>query len=158
MSGVNKVILLGRLGTDPDLKHTQSGAAVCKFSLATSETFVGKDGNRQETTEWHKIVCWNKSAEIAAQYLSKGRQVYIEGKITTVSWDDKQSGQKRYATEIVAQNIQFIGDASKQQGQGQQGQQGQQRQGQQRQYQQTPDETDPSWQAGYTPGIDDIPF
>lgn len=143
MAGVNRVILLGRLGSDPDLKYTPSGTPVCKFSLATSETFVGRDGNKQEETEWHKVVCWNKTAENCAKYLSKGRMAYVEGKITTVSWDDKQTGQKRYATEIVAQNLQFIGD-------------GRQAQNNQERGQQAPAQGAPSQE--YAPGLDDIPF
>lgn len=112
MSGVNKVILVGRLGSDPDLKYTPSGIGVAKFSLATSEKFTDREGNSTETTEWHKIVVWNKLAENCAKFLGKGKQAYVEGKIQTVSWDDKQSGQKRYATEIVAHTVQFLDAAS----------------------------------------------
>ncbi len=106
---VNKVILLGRLGGDPELKYTPSGAAVCNFSLATSETWNDKSGQKQEKTEWHRIVVWGKIAEISKQYLSKGRQVYVEGRLQTRSWDD-QNGQKRYTTEINASTVQFVGD------------------------------------------------
>ncbi len=105
---VNKVILLGRLGQNPELKYTPSGAAVCQFSLATSENWM-KDGQKQEKTEWHRIVVWGKLAELCNQYLQKGRQVYLEGRLQTRSWDDK-NGQKRYTTEINAATIQFIGD------------------------------------------------
>lgn len=105
---VNKVILLGRLGQNPELKYTPSGSAVCQFSLATSETWM-KDGQKQEKTEWHRVVVWGKLAELCNQYLQKGRQVYLEGKLQTRSWDDK-NGQKRYTTEINAATIQFIGD------------------------------------------------
>jgi len=115
MAGVNKVIILGRLGQDPELKHTPSGQPVCKFSVATSESFVGKDGQKQETTEWHNIVVWGKPAENCSKFLARGRQVYLEGKLATRSWDDKQSGQKRFATEIVAQSVQFISDGQRQQ-------------------------------------------
>ena len=108
---VNKVILLGRLGQDPELKYTPSGAAVCNFSMATSENWAGKDGQRQERTEWHRIVVWGKLAELCNQYLSKGRQAYVEGRLQTRSWDDK-NGQKRYTTEINANTVQFIGGAS----------------------------------------------
>lgn len=106
--GVNKVILIGNLGADPELKYTPSGTAVCTFRLATSESFKDRDGNMQERTEWHRIVAWTKLGEIAAQYLSKGRQVYVEGSIRTRSWED-QSGERKYMTEIVARDIQFLG-------------------------------------------------
>ncbi|MCB9060028.1 MAG: single-stranded DNA-binding protein [Halobacteriovoraceae bacterium] len=105
---VNKVILLGRLGQDPEIKYTPSGAAVCNFSLATSESWVDKSGQKQERTEWHRVVVWNKLAELCNQYLSKGRQAYIEGRLQTRSWDD-QNGQKRYTTEVNASTVQFIG-------------------------------------------------
>lgn len=107
---VNKVILLGRLGQDPELKYTPSGSSVCNFSLATSENWKDKNnGQKQEKTEWHRIVVWGKLAELCHQYLTKGRQVYVEGKLQTRSWDDKTSGAKRYTTEILATAIQFIG-------------------------------------------------
>lgn len=106
---VNKVIILGRLGQDPELKYTPSGAAVCNFSVATSESWNDKSGQRQERTEWHRIVVWQKLAELCNQYLSKGRQAYIEGRLQTRSWDDKD-GNKRYTTEILANTVQFIGD------------------------------------------------
>ena len=106
---VNKVIILGRLGQDPELKYTPSGAAVCNFSLATSESWNDKaTGQKQERTEWHRIVVWGKLAELCNQYLSKGRQAFVEGKIQTRSWEDKE-GNKRYTTEISAQTVQFIG-------------------------------------------------
>lgn len=109
---VNKVIILGRLGQDPELKYTPSGAAVCNFSLATSETWNDKNtGQKQEKTEWHRVVVWGKLAELCNQYLSKGRQAFVEGKLQTRSWDDK-NGQKRYTTEISATTVQFIGGAS----------------------------------------------
>nr|MBP9674873.1 single-stranded DNA-binding protein [Bacteriovoracaceae bacterium] len=109
---VNKVIILGRLGQDPELKHTPSGAAVCNFSVATSENWTDKtSGQKQEKTEWHRIVVWGKLAELCNQYLSKGRQVFLEGRLQTRSWDDKD-GQKRYTTEINATTIQFIGGPS----------------------------------------------
>jgi single-strand DNA-binding protein len=107
---VNRVILVGRVGNDPDMKVLSTGNTVTKFSLATSEKFADRSGQKQEATEWHKIVCWGKLAEICSKYLTKGRMVYIEGKITTVSWDDKQTNQKRYATEIVASSVQFLSD------------------------------------------------
>ena len=105
---VNKVILVGNLGKDPDVRYTQTGSAVANFSIATSEQWNDRDGKRQERTEWHNIVVWGKQAESCGQYLSKGRQVYVEGSIRTRSYDDK-SGNKRYITEIVAQRIQFLG-------------------------------------------------
>lgn len=106
---VNKVIILGRLGQDPELKYTPSGAAVCNFSVATSETWNDKNsGQKQEKTEWHRIVVWGKLAELCNQYLSKGRQAFVEGKLQTRSWEDKD-GQKRYTTEISATTVQFIG-------------------------------------------------
>lgn len=108
---VNKVIILGRLGQDPEVKHTPSGAVVCSFSLATSETWNDKAGQKQERTEWHRVVVWGKLAELCGQYLSKGRQAYVEGKLQTRSWDGKD-GQKRYTTEINASTVQFIGGAA----------------------------------------------
>jgi single-strand DNA-binding protein len=106
---VNKVILLGRLGQDPELKYTPSGAAVCNFSMATSESWTDKStGQKQEKTEWHRIVVWGKLAELCNQYLSKGRQAFVEGRIQTRSWDDN-NGNKRYTTEINANTVQFIG-------------------------------------------------
>jgi single-strand DNA-binding protein len=106
--GVNKVILVGNLGRDPEMKYTAGGTALCKFSLATSEVFNDKEGKQQERTEWHNVVAWGKLAEICGQYLSKGRQVYVEGGLRTRSWDD-QNGNKRYTTEINAREVQFLG-------------------------------------------------
>lgn len=109
MSGVNKVFLIGRLGQDPEIKFTQSGTAVCNFSLATSETWKDKDsGEKQEKTEWHRIVAWRRLAEICGEYLHKGSQVWIEGKLQTRSWED-QDGNKRWTTEIVASQMQMLG-------------------------------------------------
>lgn len=107
---VNKVILLGRLGQDPELKYTPTGMAVCNFSLATSEKWKDKAGQDQERTEWHRVVVWGKIAELCNQYLTKGRQAYLEGSLQTRSWDDKD-GNKRYTTEINAKTVQFIGGA-----------------------------------------------
>ncbi len=115
MSSVNKVILVGRLGQEPELKSTTSGQQVCTLSLATSETWM-KDGNKEEKTEWHRVVLWGRQAENAHKYLKKGRLVYIEGKLQTRSWQDQQ-GQKRYTTEIVANNMQFLESTGSQQGQ-----------------------------------------
>ena len=103
------MILVGRLGQDPEVKFTQSGTAVCNFSLATSETWKDKDsGEKQESTEWHKIVAWRRLAEICGEYLRKGSQVYIEGKLQTRSWED-QDGNKRWTTKIVANSMQMLG-------------------------------------------------
>ena len=105
---VNKVILVGNLGQTPELKYTPSGQAVCNLSIATNEAWTGKDGQKQEKTEWHRLVLFGKLAELAGQYLQKGRQVYIEGKLQTRSWQDKD-GQTRYTTEVVGQTMQFLG-------------------------------------------------
>ena len=105
---VNKAILIGNLGRDPEVRFTGSGKAVANFSIATSEVFTDGQGQRQEKTEWHNIVVWGKQAETCGQYLQKGRQVYIEGSIRTRQYDDKE-GNKRYITEIVAQRVQFLG-------------------------------------------------
>jgi single-strand DNA-binding protein len=106
---VNKVILIGHLGAKPELKYLPSGQAVCELRLATNEVFNDKNNQRQERTEWHRVVVWGKTGESCAQYLDKGRQIYIEGRIQTRSWDDKNSGEKRYATEIVANQVTFLG-------------------------------------------------
>lgn len=107
---VNKVILLGRLGQDPELKYISSGSAVCNFSMATSEGWTDKNGQKQEKTEWHRIVVWGKLGELCNQYLTKGRQAYVEGRIQTRQWED-QNGQKRYTTEVNATTVQFIGSS-----------------------------------------------
>lgn len=107
-ASVNKVILVGNLGQDPEVRYTPSGSAVANFSIATNESWKSKDGQDQERTEWHKIVVWGKQAENCGEYLSKGRTVYIEGRLQTRSWDDKE-GVKRYTTEIVANTVQFLG-------------------------------------------------
>jgi single-strand DNA-binding protein len=105
---VNKVILVGRLGKDPELRSIPSGTSVAKFSLATDDRFTDKAGEKQERTEWHNIVVWGKLAEICGQYLRKGRLVYIEGSIRTDSWDDKETGVKKYRTEIIANTMQML--------------------------------------------------
>lgn len=102
---LNKVMLIGNLGKDPELRYTTSGVAVATFSLATNESWKDQDGNLQERTEWHNIVAWKKLAEICAEWLKKGKKVYIEGRIQTRSYDDKNTGQKKYMTEIVADNM-----------------------------------------------------
>ena len=110
MSGVNKAILVGHLGADPELRHTQSGTAVATFRIATTERYNDRSGERQERTEWHRVVAWAKLAEICNTYLKKGKQVYIEGRIQTRQWED-QSGNTRYTTEIVANNMVMLGRA-----------------------------------------------
>ncbi len=102
---LNKVLLIGNLGKDPELSYTPSGVAVAKFSVATGERWKDQEGNMQERTEWHNIVAWRKLAEICGQYLKKGSKVYLEGRLQTRSWDDKNTGQKRYATEVVADDL-----------------------------------------------------
>jgi len=115
--GVNKVILVGYLGADPDMRYTPSGQGVCELRLATSESWNDKNGQRQERTEWHRIVVWGKRAEICSKYLSKGRQVYVEGRIQTRNYDDKD-GNKRYITEIIANDVQFLGGGGREGGAG----------------------------------------
>jgi single-strand DNA-binding protein len=105
---VNKVILVGNLGSDPEVRSTQSGQRVANLRIATSRSWTGQDGQRQEKTEWHSVVLWAKQAEIAERYLQKGKQVYIEGRLETRSWQDKD-GQTRYRTEIVCENMQMLG-------------------------------------------------
>jgi len=107
MAGINKVILVGNLGADPELRYTPSGTAVAKFRIATSEVFTDRQGQRQERTEWHRITAWGKLAEICGQYLTKGRLVYIEGRIRSDTWE--QEGVKRYSYEIVADTMRMLG-------------------------------------------------
>ena len=109
MRGVNKVILIGNLGRDPEIRYTRDGTAVANLNVATSESWNDQNGQRQERTEWHRVVAWGRLAEIAKEYLAKGRQVYIEGKLQTRSWEDKQSGEKRYTTEVICDNFQMLG-------------------------------------------------
>ncbi len=108
MASVNKAILIGNLGKDPDLRYTPSGQAVATFSLATNERYKDKDGQMVDRTEWHNIVVWGKQAETAKEYLKKGRQIFVEGRIAYRTYDDRE-GNKRYITEVVAQRIQFLG-------------------------------------------------
>ena len=109
MAGVNKVILVGRLGRDPELRYTPDGTAVANFSVATSDEWKDRNtGEKRERTEWHRIVAWRRLAEICGEYLSKGREVYIEGSLQTREWTDKE-GQKRYTTEILARDMQMLG-------------------------------------------------
>ncbi|MGN6186828.1 MAG: single-stranded DNA-binding protein [Thermoanaerobaculia bacterium] len=105
---INKVILVGRLGKDPEIRSTPSGTSVARFTVATDERFTDRNGEKQERTEWHNITAWGKLGEICGQYLRKGKLVYIEGSIRTDSWDDKESGQKKYRTEIVANTMKML--------------------------------------------------
>jgi len=108
MASVNRVTLIGNLGRDPELRYTKDGQGVANFTLATNEKWRDKQGNTQEQTEWHRIVVWGKQGETCAQYLQKGRSVYVEGRLQTRDWEDKD-GNKRQTTEIVAQRVQFLG-------------------------------------------------
>lgn len=148
MAGLNKVMLIGRLGRDPELKYTQSGIAYATFTLATSEVWVDKAGQKQEETEWHNVIAWNKQAENIAKYLTKGKQVYVEGKITTDSWEDKESGKKCYATKIQAALVQFLDSASQGNQGGRDPQEPKQFQGRPQQQQQKQEPVD----------LDQIPF
>jgi single-strand DNA-binding protein len=154
MGSVNKVILIGNLGADPELKYTPSNRPVCNLSLATNEVFKDKTGQKQERTEWHRVTVWGDSAENCSKYLAKGRTVYIEGRLQTRSWDDKE-GKKRYSTEVVADRVVFLGGGAeggaRRSGGGRPGGWG--------------DETHPPSSAaaepenaGPPPGDDDIPF
>jgi len=108
MAGINKVILVGRLGSDPEVRYTPDGTAVANFSIATSDEWTDKaTGEKKERTEWHRVVAWRKLGEICGEYLSKGRQVYVEGKLQTRSWE--KDGVTRYSTEIIASDVQFLG-------------------------------------------------
>lgn len=111
MAGVNKVILVGNLGKDPEVRHLENGASVANFSIATSESYKDKNGNRQEQTEWHNVVLWRGLAEIAEKYLRKGSQIYVEGKLRTRSWQDKD-GNTRYTTEVVGDQMTMLGSKS----------------------------------------------
>src|SRR3954449_4680044 len=106
---VNKVILIGNLGRDPEVRSTPSGQPVANFTLATSRRWRDKNGQKQEQTEWHTVVCWGKQAEIAGQYLTKGKQIYVEGRLQTRSWDDRNTGEKRYKTEVICDTFQMLG-------------------------------------------------
>ena len=147
MSGsVNKVMLVGRIGKDAELRYTSSGAAVGTVSLATSETWKDKAGEKQEKTEWHRVVLWGKTAEILAEYLVKGRQIYVEGKLQTRSWEDK-SGQKRYTTEIRADSVVLLGRAD-----------GEQRGESRRARTSEPEPAENGGNEGHDENVDDIPF
>ena len=153
MSGVNKVIIIGNIGQDPETRALPSGATVTNISIATSESWKDKNtGQQQERTEWHRVVMFNKIAEIAAQYLKKGSKVYIEGSLRTRKWQDKDSGQDRYSTEIVAKEMQFLDSkADSQPAQQQAPQQSAPQQAPQQPQQQFNAESDPNFN-------DSIPF
>lgn len=112
MAGVNKVILIGNLGKDPEVRHLESGASVANFPIATTESYKDKSGNRQDQTEWHNIVLWRGLADISEKYLKKGSQVYIEGKLRSRSWEDKE-GNTRYITEIVGDQMTMLGGGNR---------------------------------------------
>lgn len=107
--GVNKVFLLGNVGKDPEIRSTASGTTVASFSLATAERTKGQDGNWTDKTEWHNIVCFQRTAEVVRDYVKKGTQLFLEGRIANRSWDDKESGQKRYKTEILVSELTLLG-------------------------------------------------
>lgn len=115
---VNKVILIGNLGKDPEVKYTPSGTAVAKFSIATNERYKDKGGEWQDRTEWHNIVAWQRLAEIVGEYVKKGSKLYIEGRLQTSSWEDKESGQKRYKTEVVANDLVLLSGRGEGEGSG----------------------------------------
>lgn len=110
MASVNKVMLIGNLGADPEVRATGSGQTVATLRMATTERWLDKSGQKAEKTEWHRVVVWGRQAELCKEYLSKGRQVYVEGRLQTREWTDKD-GNKRYTTEVVAQRVQFLGSA-----------------------------------------------
>uniref|UniRef100_UPI0013D32DDB single-stranded DNA-binding protein n=1 Tax=Myxococcus vastator TaxID=2709664 RepID=UPI0013D32DDB len=110
--GVNKVILIGNLGADPEVRFTPGGQAVANFRIATSESWVDKNGQKQERTEWHRIVVWGKLAELCGEYLKKGRQCYVEGRLQTREWTDKEN-RKNYTTEVVANAVTFLGGGAR---------------------------------------------
>ena len=116
--GVNKVILLGNLGKDPEVKYTQGGMAVARFSLATTERAKDKEGNWTDKTEWHNVVAFGRTAEVAGEYLKKGRTVYIEGSLRSSSWDDKETGQKKYKTEVIINDLIMVGGGQRDGGEG----------------------------------------
>ena len=109
MAGLNKIILIGNLGRDPEMRYTPSGSAVTNFSMAVSRVWKNRDGENQEETEWFNVSCWDRLAETANQYLTKGRQVYIEGRVRLGQWDDRQTGEKRARLEVVASNLVLLG-------------------------------------------------
>ena len=161
MSSMNKAIIIGRLGTDPELRYTDNGTPVANLSLATSIKWSDKNGEAQEKTEWHRVVVWNKQAENCHRYLSKGRQVAVEGRIETRKWEDDK-GNDRYTTEIIAQSVTFLGTKDDNQNQAN----GQQRQNNNRQQNNNRGQNDKRKNPKYPPhgsggsqfDADDIPF
>ena len=154
MGSVNKVILIGNLGADPELKYTPTSRALCNLRIATTEVYKDKGGQRQEKTEWHRVTVWGEQAESCSKYLAKGRSVYIEGRLQTRSWDDKTDGKKRYSTEIVAERVVFLGGG---------GAEGGARKGGGRSWGEEGSSPAPAGAAepeghGPPPGDDDIPF
>ncbi len=141
MASVNKVILIGNLGSDPEVRFTTGGQAVANFNIATNENWKDKGGQDQERTEWHKIVVWGKQAENCGEYLKKGRTVYIEGRLQTREWNDKD-GNKRYTTEVVAQTVQFLGSGV----------------GKDKSYVESRPSSESSLGGSDTSGSDDVPF
>lgn len=115
MAGLNKVMIIGNLGKDPEMRYLPSGNPVTSFSVAVSRRYNTREGEQREETEWFNVECWGKLAETANQYLQKGRQVYVEGRLRTRSWDDQQTGQKRYRTELIANDVRFLGQRGDQQ-------------------------------------------
>lgn len=116
MAGLNKVMIIGNLGRDPEMRYTPSGSPVTNFSVAVSRQSRTPEGEQREETEWFNVTCWDRQAEIANQYLAKGRQVYVEGRLRTRSWEDQQTGEKRYRTEVVASNLVLLGQRGEQPG------------------------------------------
>jgi single-strand DNA-binding protein len=158
MGSVNKVILVGNLGNDPELKYTTANRPVANLSLATNEVFKDKAGQRQERTEWHRVTVWGDQAEHCQKYLRKGRSVYIEGRLQTRSWDDK-TGQKRYTTEVVADRVVFLGGQGGPGGGGEEGGGGRRRWGDDSGGGAGAEASEPSGGGGPGgPGDDDIPF
>ncbi len=154
MSGINKVILVGNLGKDPEVRYLEGGTAVANFTLATSETYKDRNtGERKTQTEWHNVVLWRGLAEIAEKYLRKGNQVYIEGKIRTRTWEDKE-GNTRYTTEIVGDNMTMLGRRDEQS----QGGQSQSQQTSQQQSQSQSSQPQQQAQVQQTEDDDDLPF
>ncbi len=152
---VNKVILVGNLGKDPEVKYTPQGTAVAKFTLATNERYKDKSGEWQDRTEWHNLVAWARTAEIVGEYLKKGRTVYVEGSLRTSSWEDKQTNQKKYKTEIVVNDLVLLGGGRGESGGGGEGHSGGSRSAPNH-FDQSAPEHEP---AGASPITDeDIPF
>ena len=150
---LNKVMIIGRLGRDPELRYSQSGSPVCTLNIATDESYTDRDGNRVDRAEWHRVVVFQKAAENCSQYLTKGSLVFVEGSLQTRKWQDQQ-GQDRYTTEIKAQRVQFLD--RKADGDGQQGRQGGGRQTQRR-HSADYEDLGPAFPSEAS-GLDDVPF